>query len=131
LLFAVVGVGFVAVMFYVLGLLFSAGFEAQTGLIERWIVRATCDDYELGGSVRDSTGAPVAFATIEAAVAGERFTTRSGPDGRFSLTGEIRDCDIERSVVAITVRADDYRQAQTLERFDRPTLDVVLQRASF
>lgn len=131
LLFTAVGGVVVAVAFYLFGLLFAATFEAQTSFIEGWILRATCDDYALQGTVRDSTGMPIAFATIEATVAGDHFATRSGPDGHYRLVGKIRNCDVDRSAVSIEVSADDYRPARTLERFDRPTLDVVLQRASF
>ena len=43
LLFAAVGVVVASVLFIVLNFIVSANFEAGTGIIERWIVRATCD----------------------------------------------------------------------------------------
>src|SRR5215471_18461790 len=101
LVFAVVGLAVAAVLFYALNLAISVTEDARTGMIERWIRRATCDRYALSGTVRDAQGAPIAFATIEAVYLDQRLTTRSRNDGRFQLAGQHKDCEDRPDVVTV------------------------------
>jgi len=117
--------------FYVLDVVFSASREPSIGLIERWIVKATCGQYELTGSVRDPKGVPIPFAVIEAAYLDERLTTRSGPDGKYRIFADMPVCDRQPRSAAITVIADAHRPARQVLPFDQTTFDVVLQPSSF
>ena len=65
LVFIAVGLVVASVLFLGLSFVISANFEAGVGIVERWIVRATCDQYELAGTVRDPQGRPVPFAVVE------------------------------------------------------------------
>jgi hypothetical protein len=131
-LFAAVGVVVAAVIFIGLNFLVSASRDAQTGLIERWIIRAACETYELTGTVRDPKGAPIAFAIVEAAYLDARLVTRSGPDGRFRVLADTPVCDRQppRSA-AITVVADNHRPTRQVLPFEQTSLDVVLQPVAF
>ena len=117
--------------FYVLDVVFSASREPSIGIIERWIVKATCDTYELVGSVRDPKGVPIPFAVIEASYLDERLTTRSGPDGKYRILADMPICDRQPRSAAITVIADAHRPARQVLPFDQTTFDVVLQPSSF
>lgn len=117
--------------FYVLDVVYSASREPSIGLIERWIVKATCHQYELAGSVRDPKGVPIPFAVIEAAYLDERLTTRSGPDGKYRILADMPLCDRQPRSAAITVIADVHRPARQVLPFDQTTFDVVLQPSSF
>jgi hypothetical protein len=128
LLFAAVGAVIAAAFFVLLNLLVSANFDASTSFIERWIVRATCDNYALSGTIRDSAGTPVAFAVIEASYLDERLTTRSGGDGRFRLIADDALCEGRPRTVAVLVVADDYRPKRQVVRFEETTLDFILDR---
>ena len=47
LVFGVVGAVVAAVLFFALNIAISMTEDARTGLIERWILRATCERYAL------------------------------------------------------------------------------------
>jgi hypothetical protein len=131
LVFGVVGVVVAAVLFFALNLAIKVTEDARTGAIERWILRATCERYELSGTVRDSQGAPIAFAKIEAVYLDQRLATRSGNDGRFQLADRRKDCEERPEVVSVYVSAEDFRAKRRVLPFDEDTLDVVLDRIDF
>jgi hypothetical protein len=131
LVFAVVGAVIAAVLFFALNFAVTVTDDARISAIERWIVRATCDRYALSGSVHDARGMPIAFATIEAVVLDQRFTTRSGEDGRFQLSGRRKSCEEQVDVVSVSVTADAFRSKRRVLRFDEVNLDIVLDRADF
>jgi len=131
LIFAVVGAFIAAVLFFALNFAVTVTDDARIGAIERWIVRATCDRYALSGSVHDARGMPIAFATIEAVFLDQRFTTRSGEDGRFQLSGRRKSCEEQVDVVSVSVTADAFRSKRRVLRFDEVNLDIVLDRADF
>ena len=131
LAFAVVGLVVAAALFFALNLAISVTEDARTGVIERWLIRATCENYELSGSVKDAQGAPIPFATIEAVYLDQRLTTRSGGDGRFQLAGRRKNCDEQPEVVSIYVTADAFRAKRRVLPLDEGTLDVMLDRVDF
>ena len=131
LIFAVVGVVIAGVLFFALNFAVTVTDDARIGAIERWIVRATCDRYALSGSVHDARGMPIAFATIEAVFLDQRFTTRSGENGRFQLSGRRKSCEEQVDVVSVSVTADAFRSKRRVLRFDEVNLDIVLDRADF
>jgi hypothetical protein len=131
LVFAVVGAVIAAVLFFALNFAVTVTDDARIAAIERWIVRATCDRYALSGSVHDARGMPIAFATIEAVFLDQRFTTRSGEDGRFQLSGRRKSCEEQVDVVSVSVTADAFRSKRRVLRFDEVNLDIVLDRADF
>jgi hypothetical protein len=108
LVFIVVGAVIAAVLFLALNVAITVTDQARTGAIERWIARATCDRYALSGSVRDSQGMPIPFATIEAVILDQRLTTRSRQDGRFQLAGRRKNCGEQPDVVSVYVTADAF-----------------------
>jgi hypothetical protein len=127
LVFGVVGVVIASLLFVVLNVIVSANFEAGTTFIERWIVRATCSHYELKGTVRATSGRPVAFAVVEASYLDERLTTRSGVDGEFTLRAAEAVCDRRPPRnVTLLVMADEYRPKSQSVPFDSETFDVTL-----
>lgn len=130
-LFAVVGVVIAGVLFYLLNVAISVTHDESLGLIERWIIRATCDNYELSGSVKDAEGAPIAFALVEAVYLDQRFTTRSRGDGRYRLVGDHKTCEEQPEVVSVYVSADAFRAKRRVLQYEESTLDVVLDRADF
>jgi hypothetical protein len=127
---AVVAAVLAVVFFYVLDLGYSASRETGIGLIERWIVKATCRTYELAGTVRDPKGAPIAFAVVEAAYLDARLTTRSGTDGKYRILADMPLCDRQPRSASITVVADAHRPARQALPFKQSELDVVLQPTS-
>src|SRR5687768_6005474 len=110
LLFGAVGLVVASLLFLGLNALINANFAASVGFVERWIVRATCDQYELAGTIRDTRGRPVPYAVVEASFLGERLTTRSNTDGSFRLAADEAVCDRRppRSVQLLVI-ADDFR----------------------
>ena len=74
LVFVAVGLVVASLLFLGLSALINANFEAGVGIVERWIVRATCDQYELSGTVRDSRGRPVPYAVVEASLSDRSAT---------------------------------------------------------
>jgi hypothetical protein len=131
LVFIVVGAVIAAVLFLALNVAITVTDQARTGAIERWIARATCDRYALSGSVRDSQGMPIPFATIEAVILDQRLTTRSRQDGRFQLAGRRKNCAEQPDVVSVYVTADAFHSKRRVLRFDEDTLDIVLDRVDF
>lgn len=131
LLFAVVGVVVAGVLFFALNAAITVTRDESDGIIERWIIRATCDTYELSGTVRDAEGAPIAFALVEAVYLDQRLTTRSRGDGRFRLAGSHKTCDEQPEVVSVYVSAEDFRGKRRVLQYDEATLDVVLDRVEF
>jgi hypothetical protein len=132
LLFTAVGLVVASVLFLGLSLIVSANFEAGVGVVERWIVRATCDQYRLEGTVRDVRGRPVPFAVIEASYSEQRLTTRSNTDGSFMLAADEAACDRRppRSV-QLLVMADDFRPKTTAVSYDAATIEVTLDARDF
>jgi hypothetical protein len=132
LLFVGVGLVVASVLFLGLSLIVNANFEAGVGFVERWIVRATCDQYELEGMVRDSQGRPVAFAVVEVSYLDERLTTRSNTDGSFVVAAEKEVCDrrTPRSV-QLLVLADQFRPKSTTVPFGAGSIDVTLDARDF
>jgi hypothetical protein len=132
LLFIAVGLVVGSVLFLALSFIVSANFEAGVGLVERWIVRATCDQYELEGTVRDSRGQPVPFAVVEAAYLDERLTTRSNVDGTFKLAAPAAVCDRRPPAnVQVLVVADDYRPKRQAIPFEAGEIDFTLDAREF
>jgi hypothetical protein len=132
LLFAAVGLVVASVLFLVLSFLVSANFNASVGFFERWIVKYTCDQYELKGTVRDPQGRPIPYAVIEASVLDERLTTRSSVDGSFQLMAEKAECNrrLPRNV-QLLVMADDFRPKNTTVPYDEGSIEVTLDARDF
>ena len=132
LLFAAVGLVVASVLFLVLSFLVSANFNASVGFFERWIVKYTCDQYELKGTVRDSQGRPVPYAVVEASFLDERLTTRSNIDGSFQLMAEEAVCNrrLPRTV-QLLVLADDFRPKNTTVPYDEDSVEVTLDARDF
>jgi len=132
LLFIVVGAVVASLLFLVLNFIVSANFDAGVGFVERWIIRATCDRYELAGKVRDAQGRPVAFAVVEVSYLDERLTTRSNSDGSFMLAAEEAVCDrrLPRNV-QLLVLADDFRPKSAVVPFEAGTVEVTLDSRDF
>ena len=132
LLFAVVGLVVASVLFLAFGFIVSANLDAGVGFVERWIVKATCDQYELAGTVRDAGGQPVPYAVVEVSYPDERLTTRSNTDGSFMLAADKTVCDRQtpRSV-QLLVAADDFRPKTTAVPYDEGTVEVTLDARDF
>jgi hypothetical protein len=132
LLFIVVGLVVASLLFLAIGFVVSANFDAGVGVVERWIVRAPCDQYELEGTVTDAQGRPVPFAVVEASYLDERLTTRSNVDGTFMLAAAEAVCDRRppRSVQLVVV-ADDFRPKRTTVPFEESSIDITLDARDF
>ena len=132
LVFIAVGVVVASVLFLGLSVIINANFDASVGVVERWIVRATCDQYELHGTVRDAQGKPVPFAVIEASYLDERLTTRSNTDGSFELAAAEAVCDRRPPRdVQVVVIADDFRPKSTAVPFEAGSVDITLDARDF
>lgn len=132
LLFVAVGLVVASVLFLGINLIVSANFDAGVGVVERWIVRATCDQYELAGIVRDARGRPVPFAVVEASYHDERLTTRSNIDGSFVLAADEAVCDRRPPRnVQLLVMADEFRPKRTALPFDAGSVEVTLDARDF
>jgi hypothetical protein len=132
LLFIAVGLVVASVLFLGLSWIISANFEAGVGIVERWIVRATCDQYRLEGAVRDSQGRPVAYAVIEASYPNARLTTRSNIDGSFVLAADEAVCDRRPPRnVQLVVMADEFRPKSAAVPYDAATIEVTLDARDF
>jgi hypothetical protein len=132
LLFIAVGLVVASLLFLGLSFLIRANFDASVSYVEGWIVRVTCDQYELAGTVRDTRGRPVPYAVVEVSFLDERLTTRSAPDGSFMLQAEKRVCDrrTPRSVQLLVV-ADDFRPKNTAVAYDAGSVEVILDARDF
>jgi Carboxypeptidase regulatory-like domain len=132
LLFIAVGLVVASVLFLVLSVVVSANFEAGVGFVERWIVRATCDQYELAGTVRDAQGRPVPYAVVEASYLDERLTTRSDSDGSFMLSADEAVCDRRPPRdVQVLVMADEFRPKRTAVPFEAGSVELTLDAREF
>ena len=132
LLFAAVGVAVASLLFLAIGFIVSANFEAGVGVVERWIVRATCDQYELAGTVRGTDGRPVPYAVVEVSYPDERLTTRSNIDGTFMLAAEKPVCDRRVPArVQLVVMADDFRPKRQDVPFEAGSVEVRLDARDF
>lgn len=132
LFFAAFGAVLLGAVFSVLNLLVSTNYDAGTSFIEDWIVRATCDEYELSGTVRDTTGKPVPFAIVEAAYLGYTLTTRSNSDGTFRIQAAEAVCDQRPpDRVGVLVIAEGYRPKRHSVPFEQSILDVSLDARDF
>ena len=128
LLFAAVGLVVASVFFLVLSFIVSANFEAGVGVVEGWIVRATCDEYELKGLVRDTSGKPVAYAVVEAAFLDERLSTRSNNDGTFVLAADAVVCNRQSppASVQVLVMAEEFRPKRQAVPFEAGSVEFTL-----
>ena len=132
LLFAVVGLVVASLLFFGLNFIVSANFDAVVGFFEQKILRATCDQYALEGTVRDTSGRPVAYAVIEASYLDERLTTRSNVDGSFVLAEAEAVCDRRAPRdVQLVVMADDFRPKRQAVPFVTDSLDITLDARDF
>jgi hypothetical protein len=132
LLFIAVGLVVASVLFVALNLIVSANFEAGVGLVERWIVKATCDQYELTGRVRDARGQPVPYAVVEASYLDERLTTRSNVDGTFMLAAAEAVCDRRPPAsVQVLVMADEFRPKRQAIPFEAGEVELTLDAREF
>jgi hypothetical protein len=132
LLFAVVGLVVASVLFFVLNALVSVSYEPGTSFIERWIISATCDRYELHGVIRDTDGKPVPYAVIEVAYLDQQLSTRSAGDGTFSVKAADAICDRSPPArVNLLVMADEYRPKRQALAFDVDAVEVKLDAREF
>ena len=132
LLFMAIGLVVASVLFLVLSFLINANFEASVAYVEGWIVRVTCDQYELAGTVRDTRGRPVPYAVVEVSFLDERLTTRSNLDGSFMLAADKSVCDrrTPRNVQLLVV-ADEFRPKTTSVPYDAGSVEVTLDSRDF
>jgi hypothetical protein len=132
LLFVAVGLVVASVLFVALNFIVSANFEAGVDMVERWIVKATCDQYELTGKVRDSRGQPVPYAVVEASYLDERLTTRSNVDGTFMIAAAEAVCDRRPPAsVQVLVMADDFRPKRQAVPFEAGEVELTLDAREF
>lgn len=132
LLFAVVGVVIASLLFVVLNVIVSASHDAGVGYIERWIIRATCSQYELHGTIRDAAGKPVPYAAIEVTYLERQLTTRSGTDGAFTLKAAEVECDqAPPASVSLLVLADQFRPKRQNVAFDVTSIEIRLDASEF
>ena len=95
-------------------------------------MKATCDQYELTGKVRDSRGQPVPYAVVEASYLDERLTTRSNVDGTFMLAAAEAVCDRRPPAsVQVLVMADDFRPKRQAVPFEAGEVELTLDAREF
>jgi hypothetical protein len=132
LLFTAVGLVVASVLFLGFSFIVSANFDTGVGFVERWIVKAMCDQYELTGTVRDTRGKPVAYAVVEASYSDERLTTRSNSDGTFTLAAAEAVCDRRAPAnVQVVVVAEEFRPKRQTVPFEAGTVEVTLDPRDF
>ena len=132
LVFGAIGIVVALVLFVAINFVVSANMEAGTGLIERWLLRNMCSQFELNGTVRDTTGRPVAFAVVEVSYLDERLTTRSNSDGTFTIAAAEAICERRAPAnVALLVTADDYRPKRHSVPFEVESFEVTLDARDF
>jgi hypothetical protein len=128
----VVGLVVASALFLALNFVVSTNFESGVRIVERWILRATCDQYELMGTVRDSRGQPVAYAVVEASYLDERLTTRTKTDGTFVLAAAEAVCDRRPPAnVQVLVMADEFRPKRQAVPFDADEVELRLDARDF
>jgi hypothetical protein len=129
LLFAAIGLVVASAVFLGVSWLFTTNYEAGTRFFERWIVRITCEAFELNGVVRDPGGLPVAFAVVEVSYLDERLTTRSNSDGQFVVTADEAICNRRPPQnVSLVVMADNFRPRRAAVPFEAGSVEVTLDR---
>ncbi len=132
LLFAVVGLVVASALFFLLNLLVSVSYDAGTGFVERWIVRATCERYELHGVVRSTEDKPIPYAVVEVAYLDRQLSTRSAGDGTFSIKASEAICDRSPPAnVSLLVVAEEYRPKRQALAFGVNSVDVKLDPREF
>ncbi len=132
LIFAVVGLVIASVLFLAFSFVVSANFEAGVGFVERWIVKATCHQYELAGTVRDTNGRPVPFAVVEVSYPDQRLATRSNVDGTFKVEAPEAMCDRRPPAnVQLVVVAEDFRPKRQSLPFEASTVEVTMDARDF
>lgn len=132
LLFAAVGVVIASVLFVAMNFIVSANLDTGVGIVEGWIRRATCDQYELSGIVRGSDGRPIPFAVVEVSYPDARLTTRSNIDGTFELAAVEPVCDRRAPPsVQLVIVADDFRPKRQTLPFDAASIEVRLDARDF
>ena len=132
LLFAVVGLVVASVLFLAFSFIVTANFDAGVGFVERWIVKATCDQYELSGTVRDIGGQPVPYAVVEVSYPDQRLSTRSNTDGSFKVGAAEAVCDRRPPTsVQLIVVAEDYRPKRQSLPFEASTVEVTMDARDF
>jgi hypothetical protein len=132
LVFGAIGIVVALVLFVAINFVVSANMEAGTGVIERWLLRTLCSQYELNGIVRDTTGRPVAFAVVEVSYLDERLTTRSNSDGTFTIAAAEAICERRAPAnVALLVTADNHRPKRHSVPFEAGSFEVTLDARDF
>jgi len=130
--FALVGLVVASTLFFVLNFLISANYETGVSFIERWIVRATCDQYRLEGTIRDASGRPVQFALIEVTYLDDRLTTRSLGDGSFRIEAAEPVCDrAPPANVGVLVVAEGFRPKRQAVPAGQDTVELTLDARDF
>jgi Carboxypeptidase regulatory-like domain len=131
-LFIAVGLVVASVLFVALSFIVTANFEAGVDIVERWIVRATCDQYELTGTVRETGGRPVPYAVVEVSYVDERLTTRSNGDGTFVLGAAEAVCNRRPPVnVQVVVIAEGFRPKRQSLSFEAGEVELTLDPRDF
>jgi len=132
LAFGAGGVAVASLVFVVLSFIVSANYEAATGYFERWIIRATCEQYEVQGTVRSAVGAPIPYAVIEVAYRDERLSTRSNTDGSYVVRAAEPECDrVAPANVTVLVVAEGFRPKRQTVPFSTASLDLTLDSQDF
>ena len=129
---AVVGLAVASALFLAFSFIVSANLESGVGFVERWIVKATCDQYELTGTVRDTRGNPVPYALVEASYPDQRLSTRSNTDGTFLLAAAEAVCDRRPpKSVQVVVVAEEFRPKRQTVPFEAGTIELTLDPREF
>jgi Carboxypeptidase regulatory-like domain len=132
LLFAAVGLVVASVLFLGFSFVVSENFEAGVGVVERWIVKATCDQYELTGTVRDTSGQPVPYAIVEVSYPDQRLATRSNTDGTFKVGAAEAVCDRRPPAnVQLVVVAEEFRPKRQTLPFEASAVEVTMDARDF
>ncbi len=115
-----------------LSFIIGASFEASVDYVEDWIVRATCDQYEISGVVRDVRAVRFPYAVVEVSYLDEQLATRSNTDGSFAIAADERVCDRRPPRnVQLLVLAEDFRPEQTSVPYDEGSVEVTLDARDF
>ena len=124
-LFGAVGIVVAAVLLSLLSWLIGPHFEAGTDYIEGWIIRATCEQYELAGTTKSDRGEPV-VAIVEAVFDGQRLRTISDANGAFRLASGKRTCKpLPTVAVSATPTAANYEPQDAVLDFKKGRVDFV------
>jgi hypothetical protein len=127
-----VGLVVASVLFMAMNFIVTANFDAGVGVVERWILGAMCDRYELTGTVRGTGGQPVPYAVVEVSYLDERLATRSNHDGTFVLEASEEVCDRRPPArVQLLVMADEFRPKTQAVPFEAGTVEITLDARDF